>query len=61
MELLQLEELRKVEREEKAMMASSDDAKLVLRIGSEGAELQAEYRSLMDHGAIKPLSEEEFT
>lgn len=98
MELLQLEELRKVEREEKAMMASSDDAKLVLRIGSEGAEccgrevyqqvpkecqetlvtrpvtleevrgdleqwkeaLQAEYRSLMDHGAIKPLSEEEF-
>ena len=38
MELLQLEELRKVEREEKAMMASSDDAKLVLRIGSEGAE-----------------------
>ena len=106
MELLQLEELRKVEREEKATMVSSEDAKLVLRIGKEcdklehrlkalntveenynqvpkecqetlvtrsvtleevrgdleqwkGA-LQAEYQSLIDHGAIRPLSNEEF-
>ena len=106
MELLQLEELRKVEREEKATMLSSEDAKLVLRIGKEcdklehrlkalnvveenynqvpkecqetlvtrsvtleevrgdleqwkGA-LQAEYQSLIDHGAIRPLSDEEF-
>ena len=107
MNLLQLEELRKVEREEKAIMTSLEDAKLVLKLQRECNKLEhclkalnevetiyqdkkikevqetlvtravtleevrqdvngwkealmAEYTSLIDHGAIQPLSEVEF-
>ena len=106
LELLQLQEMRKVEKEEKAMMKSPMDAKLVLKVQKECNKLehrlkalnkveqefdekeskenqetlvtrsvtleevrrdleswkdalQAEYKSLIEHGAIRPLSEEE--
>ena len=107
LELLQLQEMRKVEKEEKVMMTSPMDAKLVLKLQKECNKLEhrlkalntveksyeeerlkesqemlvtrsvtleevrrdlegwkeasrAEYKSLIDHGAIRPLSEEEF-
>lgn len=106
LELLQLQEMRKVEKEEKAMMTSPMHAKLVLKLQKECNKLEhrlkalntveksyeeervkesqetlvtrsvtleevrrdlegwkealgAEYKSLIDHGAIRPLIEEE--
>lgn len=46
LDLLQLEELRKVEKEEKAMMGSLGDAKLVLKVQKDCKRLEHRLKAL---------------